>query len=53
MEQKDLWQAFVQTGRVEDYLRYRGVSMTESRGGDTVGEQKKTFDDRRSDRSGL
>ena len=54
MEQKDLWQAFMQTGRVEDYLRYRGVSMTGDGGGDPIGRQQKTAsDDRRPDRPGL
>ncbi len=55
MEQQDLWQAFAQTGRVEDYLRYRGVSLTGEKEGDTVGgkQQKTASDDRRSHPTGI
>lgn len=27
MKRGDLWDAFAQTGRIEDYLRYRGVDI--------------------------
>lgn len=27
MPHGDLWDAFVRTGRIEDYLRYRGVDI--------------------------
>ena len=27
MKRLDLWDAFARTGRVEDYLRYRGVDI--------------------------
>ena len=27
MKRRDLWDAFARTGRVEDYLRYRGVDI--------------------------
>ncbi len=47
MEQKDLWQAFAQTGRVEDYLRYRGVSLADGRKDEGVGQQTETTSDNR------
>ena len=48
MKQLDMWDAFSRTGKVEDYLRYRGVDAidAESR------EGKRRYDNRRSDHPG-
>lgn len=40
MENGHLWQAFCQTGRIEDYLRYRGVDIY------AVGRQTKELSER-------
>ena len=59
MEQKDLWTVFQTTGRVEDYLRYRGVSLAAGDNvvqeeGDGYGKRPKTAsDDRRPGNTGL
>lgn len=56
MENKDLWKAFTQTGRVEDYLRYRGVIHTAGdnvvqEGGAGHGHTKTAYHDRGPDPS--
>ncbi|MBQ5840366.1 MAG: hypothetical protein IIW40_00250 [Clostridia bacterium] len=59
MNERELWNIFEQSGRVEDYLRYRGIfvpaaanSVGEANEG--YGKQPKTAsDDRRPHRSGL
>lgn len=55
MDKKKLWHTFTHTGKVEDYLRYRGITVTQ-RATDSIAEEgsdyggsKTTFDDRRSD----
>ena len=42
-ENERLWQRFAHTGRVADYLRYRGVALTDATAG-IKGDQ--TFDQR-------
>ena len=56
MDEEELWRRFSQTGRVEDYLRYRGVTMPP--GGinsvgqeDAYGRDKTASHDRWSDRA--
>ena len=59
MNERELWHTFEQTGRVEDYLRYRGIPLSDAT--NTVGEangaygrQPKTAsDDRRPRDTGL
>ncbi len=60
MEKEELWHTFATTGRVEDYLRYRGITLPE---GATAGIQKEaaaygdrpktTSNDRRPDSAGV
>lgn len=60
MDKKKLWHTFTHSGKVEDYLRYRGIVMT-PRATDSVveeesgyGERLKTAsDDRRPDSAQL
>ena len=60
MDKGRLWHNFTHSGRVEDYLRYRGI-LPEQRATDSVqeeasayGERPKTAsDDRRSDPPGV
>lgn len=55
MDEQELWQRFSQTGRVEDYLRYRGVAMPSGMNSveaeDVYGRDKTASHDRRSDRA--
>lgn len=59
MDKEALWHTFARTGRVEDYLRYRGVdpiptitnSVKEGSGYDH--RPKTTSDDRRADSAGI
>ena len=59
MNERELWHTFEQSGRVEDYLRYRGISViaptnTVEEAKRAYGEQPKTAsDDRRPHRTGL
>lgn len=60
MDNKKLWHTFTHSGKVEDYLRYRGIVVTPratdsiGREGSDYGERSKTtFDDRRSDSAEL
>ena len=60
MDNWKLWHTFEHSGRVEDYLRYRGI-IPEQRATDSLqeeapayGERPKTAsDDRRSDSAGI
>lgn len=60
MDKKKLWLAFTHSGKVEDYLRYRGIDVTQ-RATDSMQEEesgygrhsKTAFDDRRSDSAGV
>ena len=60
MDDKKLWHTFTHSGKVEDYLRYRGIVVT-PRVTDSVveeesgyGERPKTAsDDRRPDSAGV
>lgn len=48
-----LWDAFLKTGRVEDYLRYRGVDIYQSTAAPSAKEAPAhAGDDRRPDHSG-
>ena len=52
MNERELWEQFAKSGRVEDYLRYRGVmnvTGATQREEDDYGGRETTFDDRRSD----
>ena len=60
MDKKKLWHTFTHSGKVEDYLRYRGIvvmphatdSIVEEESG--YGDRSKTTsDDRRPDSAGL
>ncbi len=53
MNNLDWWRAFQKTGRVADYLRYRGIDVFSGPTPDTnkEGEAHET-DDRRPDHSG-
>ena len=52
MDNRELWTAFLKTGRVEDYLRYRGVDIYQHMT-NQAGEEKPSHagDDRRPDHS--
>ena len=60
MDKGRLWHNFTHSGRVEDYLRYRGI-LSEQRATDSIqeeasayGERPKTAsDDRRPDSAGV
>lgn len=52
-DEQQLWNAFIKTGRVEDYLRYRGVDIYQTTGLSSAGEASvHAGDDRRPDHSG-
>lgn len=59
MDKDTLWHTFAHSGRVEDYLRYRGIDLiqpTTNRIQEEVsyGDRPKTAsDDRRSDSAGV
>ncbi len=58
MEEEALWRAFAQSGRVEDYLRYRGLvpgAATDLvQEGEAYGSRPKTAsDDRRPESAGI
>ena len=60
MNEQDLWRIFTGTGRVEDYLRYRGVVFPENatagigKEASVYGDRPKTAsDDRRPDSAGV
>lgn len=48
MKRDDMWDAFAKTGRIQDYLRYRGVDVYEV----TDREGKRRHDNRRPDHTG-
>ncbi|MDD4413623.1 MAG: hypothetical protein PHR14_03585 [Oscillospiraceae bacterium] len=48
MNKYDMWDAFAKTGRVEDYLRYRGVDIYNMTGR----EERHRDDKRRPDNKG-
>ena len=59
MDKKKLWHNFTHSGKVEDYLRYRGITVTQ-RATDSIAEEesgyggsKTTSDDRRPDSAPL
>ena len=59
MDRDKLWHTFTHSGRVEDYLRYRGIDLTVS-AINAVEEDRvygnraqTTSDDRRSDSAGV
>ena len=54
MDKDKLWHTFTHSGRVEDYLRYRGVELTQRATNSTQeevshGGPQTASDDRRSD----
>ena len=58
MEQDKLWHTFAQSGKVEDYLRYRGIALPQVT--NSVKEEsgdghctKTASDDRRPDSAGV
>jgi hypothetical protein len=60
MDKRKLWHTFTHSGKVEDYLRYRGIVVTPRATDSTVegesgyGNRAKTaFDDRRPDSAQL
>ena len=58
MDQDKLWHTFTHSGRVEDYLRYRGVALTRRATNSTqeevpYGDPQTASDDRRSDSAGV
>ena len=57
MQEEMLWRTFAQSGRVEDYLRYRGLvpaAANQIQEGEADGSRPKTAsDDRRSDSAGV
>ena len=60
MDNKKLWHTFTHSGKVEDYLRYRGIVVT-PHATDSVAEEESGYgicpktasDDRRSDSAGV
>ncbi len=50
MKRNDLWDAFAKTGRIEDYLRYRGVDIYQMV--DREAEKRHEADHRRPDYPG-
>lgn len=48
MKRFDMWDAFAKTGRIEDYLRYRGVDVYNVK----RGEVRHRDDNRRPDNKG-
>ena len=60
MDKKKLWHTFTHSGKVEDYLRYRGIVVTpratdsiQEEGSDYGQRPKTASDDRRSDSAQL
>ena len=58
MDDNKLWNTFAATGRVEDYLRYRGVTLPDAtnsvKEGSGYGHRPQTAsDDRRPDSQGV
>ena len=51
MKRFDMWDAFAKTGRIEDYLRYRGVDIYYKAGGREATHRHEA-DDRRPDYPG-
>ncbi len=60
MDKKRLWHNFTHSGKVEDYLRYRGIAVTQ-RATDSIVEEESGYgkcpkaasDDRRPDSASL
>lgn len=52
MKRYDLWDAFAKTGRIEDYLRYRGVDVYNLRNMKNSKEEPQRDDNRRPDNQG-
>lgn len=54
MKRYDMWDAFARTGRVEDYLRYRGVDVYDMQNNRDLQnkEDRHRHDDRRIDHQG-
>jgi oligoribonuclease (3'-5' exoribonuclease) len=52
MKRYDLWDAFSKTGRIEDYLRYRGVDVYNLKNVNRGREERERNDNRRPDNQG-
>lgn len=54
MKRYDMWDAFAKTGRIEDYLRYRGVDIYDRQYVQALRykEDEHRHDDRRADHQG-
>jgi len=52
MKRYDLWDAFAKTGRIEDYLRYRGVDVYNLKNMKNSKEEPQRDDNRRPDYQG-
>lgn len=50
MRRGELWDAFAKTGRIEDYLRYRGIDIYEAVSREA--KRRHAPDDRRPDHQG-
>ena len=58
MDKDALWHTFAHSGKIEDYLRYRGVRLPEPQNGVKEGSgcghrTQTASDDRRSDSAGV
>ncbi len=52
-KEQEWWNAFLQTGRVEDYLRYKGIDVYQNQGlSSAEGGSVHADNDRRSDHPG-
>ena len=45
MDDKKLWHTFTHSGKVEDYLRYRGITVTQ-RATDSIAEEESGYGER-------
>lgn len=52
MDNKELWDAFKKTGRIADYLRYRGIEVFSGPAPKQEEGTMRETDDRRPDHSG-
>ncbi|MBQ5590146.1 MAG: hypothetical protein IIU65_00525 [Clostridia bacterium] len=48
MENKDLWNNFFESGKIEDYLKFKGENYTETEGMHFESDDNKRFDNQRT-----